>query len=113
MLNIKNSKYVTVFQAENKGKYVEANLSTGKKDQDGNWKNMSWLGARFVGKCKEQAEKLKDKDKIEIISGLIENNYVKETGKTYINVVIFEFEFMEKKSDLDEFSAIDDEEVPF
>ena len=114
-LNIKNSKYITVFEPENKGNYVQANLSTGKKDKDGNWTNMNWFGARFVGKAKEQAEKLRSKDKIEIISGLIENNYVKDSGKTYINVVIFEFEFMDKKDKKDDFAGAEeiDEDIPF
>ena len=112
-LNIKNSKYITVFDPKDKGNYYEANLSTGKKDKDGNWTNMNWLGARFVGKAKENAEKLNSKDKIEIINGLVENVYIKESGKTYINVVVFEFEFMDKKED--DFAGTEeiDEDIPF
>ena len=117
-LQIKDSKYITVFDPENKGNYIQTNLSTGKKDKDGNWTNMNWLGARFVGKAKEQAEKLNSKDKIEIKSGLVENVYKKDTKQTFINVVIFEFEFMEKKpknddSGLEQFQAMDDDSLPF
>ena len=125
-LNI-TGKYITVFQVEDKEKYIQANLSTGKKDRDGNWTNMSWR-ARFVGKCKDKASQLKDKDKIEITNGLIENNYVKETKTLWVNVVVFDFDLMSteqqsNKSDvkqeendvnLDEFQALDDDEdLPF
>ena len=120
-LQIKDSKYITVFDPENKGNYVQANLSTGKKDKDGNWTNMNWLGARFVGKAKEQAGKLNSKDRIEIKSGLVENVYKKDTKQTFINVVIFEFEFMEKKikndnsdAGLEQFQSMDDDDLlPF
>ena len=117
-LQIRNSKYVSVFQAEDKGKYVQSNLSTGKKKQDGTWDNMYWK-ARFVGKCKDEAVELQDKDKIEIKQGIIENNYDKENKKLWLTVVIFDFEVMNKaqKDDtLDDFEAIDDEdmtELPF
>ena len=118
-LQIAGSKYVKVFDPEDKGKYVEANLSTSKKDKDGNRVWMNWFGARFVGKAKGKADGLNNKDTIEINSGLIENVYDKEKKKTYINIVVFDFDVMESKPkgdepDLDEFQAIDDDEtLPF
>lgn len=89
MFNI-TAKYVSVFQPEDKGKFVQANLSTSKKNEDGTYKNMYWI-AKFVGKAREAASQLKDKDKIEIINGAIENFYDKDKDKLYVNVTVFDF----------------------
>lgn len=90
MLNI-NAKYVSLFQVEDTGKYIKCTLSTSKKDSDGNYTNMYW-NARIVGKAYESAKELKDKDKINILSGVVENKYDKENNKLYLNVTIFQFE---------------------
>lgn len=90
MLNI-NAKYVSLFQVEDTGRYVKCTLSTSKKDSDGKYTNMYW-NARIVGKAYESAKELKDKDKINILSGVVENKYDKENSKLYLNVTIFEFE---------------------
>ncbi len=91
MLNLgKTTKYVSVFNPNIKDKYVQANLTTSKKIEDNNYENMYWK-ARFVGNAFEAAKGLKDKDKIEITNGIIENNYDKENEKLWVNVTIFEF----------------------
>ena len=91
-------KFVSIFQpeenAERAKNTVFANLSTGEKKDDGTYENMYWKG-RFVGKAYEMAKSLKDADKIDIVSGLIENNFNKETEKAYYTVVIFEFTMAE------------------
>lgn len=92
MFNI-TGKYVSVFEVEDKGKYCTANLSTSKKNNDNTYTNMYWK-ARFVGKAFDSAKKLKDKDKIEVTNGIIENNYDKEKEKLWVTVTIFEFEKM-------------------
>lgn len=92
MLNI-TGKYVSVFEVEVKEKYCTANLSTSKKNTDGTYTNMYWK-ARFVGKAFDKAKKLKDKDKIEITNGIIENSYDKEKEKLWVIVTVFEFELM-------------------
>lgn len=93
MFNI-TAKYVSVFKVEQKEKSVQANLSTSKKLPDGNYKNMYWI-AHFVGGATEKAKSLKDKDKIEITNGIIENNFDKEKDKLYVNVTIFDFKMQE------------------
>lgn len=91
MLNLgKTTKYVSVFNPEIKEKYVQANLTTSKKNEDNSHTNMYWK-ARFVGKALETAKELKDKDKIEITNGIIENKYDKENEKLWVNVTIFAF----------------------
>lgn len=84
-----------VFNVETTEKSVNCNLSTAKKNQDGKYEYMSWR-TRFVGKAFEPAKELKDKDRINITSGVIENKYDKAKDKTYYNVSIFEFEKMIK-----------------
>lgn len=93
MFNI-TAKYVSVFKVEDKGKSVQANLSTSKKLPDGTYKNMYWI-AHFVGDIAKKAKKLKDKDKIEITNGIIENNFDKEKNKLYVSITIFDFKMQE------------------
>ena len=114
-LNI-TGKYVTVWNVEDKGNYIQANLSTGKKNKDGTYTNMSWR-TRFVGNAKGKAKALQDKDKIEIVNGLVENTYDKEKKTTYVNVTVFEFEVMTtaipKETEYGFVPVEDEEELPF
>lgn len=80
----------TVFQVQKEEKYVDANLSTGERQEDNSWKNSQW-NARFVGKAFDKAKELSDKDKISLISFKIENIYVKEKNATYTNVIVYDF----------------------
>jgi len=89
MLNV-TGKYVSVFEAEDKGNFVQANLSTSKKNKDGSYTNMYWR-ARFVGEAYEAAKKLVDKDKIQILRGAIENKFDKEWDRLYVTVLVFRF----------------------
>lgn len=96
MLNV-TAKYVTVFNPKIKddlsSKTLFATLSSSKKNEkDGeiSYKNMYWKG-RFVGTAFEKAKSLKDKDKIDILNGVIDNTYDKENKKLYVNLTIFDF----------------------
>ena len=95
MLNIKEGQFGTVFQVQKEDKYVDANLSTSKKKQDGSYENSSWK-ARFVGKALEGAKELTDKDCIRIISGGVEVKKSEKNGQYYTSVIIFEFEKVDK-----------------
>ena len=94
--------YATVWQPESKGKYTQANLSTGKKDKDGNWTNMSWR-AKFVGKNQDVTEK----QRIKITSGSVENR--KYEDKFYTDVIVFEWEPIEKKDTQPTFAQLEQE----
>lgn len=111
MLNI--TGYATIWQPENNGKYTIANISTAKKDKDGNWINMSWK-AKFVGKNQDIAEKMR----IKIISGIVETRKWEE--KWYTDVVVFEWEEVAKKDgdnasvNASQFTVVEnDYELPF
>jgi hypothetical protein len=110
-LNI-TGKYITVWNVEDKGNYIQANLSTGKKNKEGTYTNMSWR-TRFVGNAKEKAKWLKDKDKIEIINGIIENTYDKEKKTLYVNVTVFDYHAMQKEDSNGFVPVQDDEDLPF
>ena len=109
MLKITDS-FATVFQPENKGKYTVANISTRKKDKDGNWTNMSWR-AKFVGKNQDVSEKLR----IKILSASIESR--KHEDKYYTDVIIFDWEPVEKKETAQptfaQLEAQAEDELPF
>ncbi|NBH62305.1 hypothetical protein D1155_11650 [Anaerotruncus sp. 80] len=77
---------------------VIANISTYEgKNQNDKARYCSWR-TRFVGEAYEKALGLKDKDRIVIKAGKVENNYNKEKEKLYVMVTVFDFEYEEEKS---------------
>lgn len=95
MLNIKDS-YATTFQVEVEEKYVQANLSTSKKNPttESGYENMSWR-TRFVGQAFDKAKELTNGSRIKITNGVVENKYDKEKKVLYVNVTVFDFEPVE------------------
>lgn len=111
MFNITNSKYVKIWEVDIKDKMVLVQLSTSKKERDNSYTNSSYK-AKFVGKAYLGAAELQRGDTIEIKSGLIGKREYQ--GKWYDDVVIFEFEIMEKKEKTDipsGFQAMDDDDL--
>jgi hypothetical protein len=102
---------------EEKERYARVKLSTGDKQKDGTYINTNWF-ATFVGKAFEKLGQLETKDKIKI-SGKVSNPYNKEKKTSYLNLVVFDFEFSDvakntPKSDNDELGdGVDDSEMPF
>ncbi|MGL5717038.1 MAG: hypothetical protein ACRCX2_28740 [Paraclostridium sp.] len=94
---------------EVKEKFVKVDLGTSDKQQDGSYKNSNWFNVTFFGKALEGAKTLQEGDKIEIISGKIENVFVKDKNQSYVNVVVFEFRLEE-----DSIKAVENtDEFPF
>lgn len=90
--------YATVWSVEDKGNYANGRISTSEKDRqnEGQYINSNWF-CRFVGKCKDDSLNLKERAKIKILSGKVTNITI-DNGhekKTYLNVVIFDFEVVE------------------
>lgn len=121
MLNITKS-YVTIWQPEDKRNYVQARLSSSRKDKRNNtWVNSNWF-ARFVGDCARRAADLEERDKIIITNGTVENVYDKEKNRTWLNVTVFDFELNQSRQsnassnqgDIDGFVPMEDDvELPF
>lgn len=108
--------YATYWGTQNEEeKYATVKISTGDKQKDGSYVNTNWF-ARFVGKAFEKLGELESKDKIKI-SGKISNPYNKETKKSFLNLVVFDFEFSDtaKKADASDgdYEPLDDEQMPF
>ena len=98
MLNIKADQKVSVFElkeSERRKNTIDANVSSSRKTTNANgeetWEYMSWK-ARFVGQAYEKAKTLQDKDRIILKNAAIENNYVKDTQKLWVTLVVFDFE---------------------
>ena len=103
--------YAKVWKVEKKENYVALNISTSDKQQDGTYKNSSW-NCRLVGQAKDFI--VNEGDRITITSAKIENIYNKEQGKSWLNIIVFEFE-NENVNNNDGFKPIDDsdDDLPF
>lgn len=108
-LTIKDCK-ATTWQVEHKEKYSQANLGTSKKDKDGKWNNMYWR-TRFVGEAHQKSFQLTDKSRIRIVSGIIEQSKVED--KTYYNLVIFDFDNLDEKTESVTEVDVSESELPF
>lgn len=77
----------------NPKKYLELEISTSEKQEDGTFKSSSWY-PRVVGHAYNSLKNLKEKDRIVITKAKLSNEYYKkegeETGKSYLKVTIFE-----------------------
>lgn len=81
------------FNIQKNSNYVDCNLSTTETTNNNGtieYKNSSWP-TRFVGNALNKALELSDKDSIAIVKGKLENIFVKEKGKSYLRLVVFDF----------------------
>lgn len=89
-----NEIYATVWKAtlsENK-KYMDLQITTSEKDQDGNWKNSNWF-PRVIGHALNSLKGVKREDRITITKSKFTNEpYEDEEGnrKSYFKFVIIE-----------------------
>lgn len=93
MLNI-TGKYIKVWEVKIHPNMVTADLSSSKKNKDGEYENTNWMGVKFVGESKERATSLRKGDMIEIVSGMAGKR--KYQDKWYDDVVVFDFNVMSK-----------------
>lgn len=122
--------FATVWEWEDKGNFTKVKLGTSEKNKKtGEYDNSNWF-ATFVGNAHGKISDVNEKDRIKILSGKIDNKYNKEAQKSYLNVVVFDFEPAEakktssikkssskssskKNSKLEDMEEIDDSEMPF
>lgn len=79
-----------VFNLKKEEKYVDINLSTSEKTADGEYRNSSWP-TRFVGGALAKAKELNEGDNIAIIKAKLENVYIKDKGRSYLNLIVYDF----------------------
>ena len=97
MLNIAKS-YATVWKIEDKGKYCSGRISSSKKDRrTGNYVNSNW-NVRFIGNACDPAKSLRERDKIIITNGFIENIWDKENNRNWLTLIVFDFEFADGRN---------------
>ena len=114
MFNI-TGRFCKVWSVTIKENMVLVDLTTSKKNQDGTYTNSKYFKVKFVGKCLNDAKRLEEGDKIDILSGMIGKR--EYHGKYYDDLVVFSFEPSEgsaKVSQDDGFTELDDsDEIPF
>lgn len=107
-LNV-TAKYANVFNLDKRDKVVRANVSTGRKNQNGDKVYSSWK-ANFFGGCLEDAKGLEEADTIEIVRAYIScepgiaadgSPKVDDNGKKiyYTNLNIIEYNFVNHKGE--------------
>ena len=111
MIFIKNDKiYAKVWKVDVKEKYTSLQISTSDKQQDGTYKNSGW-NCRLVGKAKDIA--VNENDRIVITSAKIENIYDKENKKSWLNIIVFDFENENSEGEFHCPSLEEASELPF
>lgn len=88
-----NGAYVKLWKVEKgKGRYYVAQMSSSKKNQDGEYEtDFSSNFVRLVGTAAQQAERFKGGERLQIDSCGVTNHYDKNTKKEYTNFVVFAF----------------------
>lgn len=74
---------------------VFANLVTSRKDnrtEPVSFVRSTWYDVSFVGDAFEPAKALRGGEKINVIRGAITNEKNPKNGKTYMNLIVFDFE---------------------
>lgn len=89
--------YATVWKVEENDTFVKGTLSTKEKTQEEGKSIWSNWNVKYVGKAKEKALSLVERDRIKILSGKITTTLWgrDENKKLYTNVTVFDFEVMD------------------
>lgn len=110
-------QYAKLWSIDNSGTYPKARITTSEKNKDGEWdksKTSSWF-ATFFGEAKEKASELDGTERIKITKGKITNISKKQddgTWKSYLNVIVFDFESPNGSSNKRQ-ETVEEEEFPF
>ena len=111
-------QYAKLWDINMDGSYPKSRIGTSEKDKEGNYdkaKASTWF-ATYMGVAKEKAEELSGTERIKILKGKISNISKKQadnTYKTWLNVVIFDFEVMGGGSSKPKQEESTEEEFPF
>lgn len=88
----------TVWEKEVHEKYTDVKLSTSKKNQNGGYETDFSAKCRFIGTAHTKASALARQDKITPTSFDVGYKWDNEKQKAFLNLVIFDFEFVEQKT---------------
>lgn len=101
------AKFAKVWKVEVRDRMVLVDLSVSRKNKDGDYVSSKYFKVKFVGKCVDDAKRLQEGDKINILSGLIGKR--EHEKKWYDDVTVFEFEWAESKGGNGGFTHVDDD----
>lgn len=90
-----NGGYVTVWSVEEgkSGKTSRVRLSTSRKNKKTGQYEQDFSGfCTFIGDAHEKAYKLKERDRIKLLSCDVCNTYSKDTRTTFVDYKVFDFE---------------------
>lgn len=86
----KNKAYATVWNVVDKGNYCDVEMSTSKKNQEGEYEtDFSSKYVRFVKAAADLARTLKPKDRIQISECGVSNGKSSTDGKWYTSFLVF------------------------
>lgn len=94
-------------------KYIDLNITTSEKDQEGNYINSGWF-IRCVGAAYNKAKKLGEGARIKILKGKITNERRKTEDNSFkpygadIRIMVFDFDVVDQGNSYKE----DEEETP-
>ena len=93
-MGFKIGAYAKIWEIKNvNGKgFYQAKISTSKKKKDGSYETDFSDYVSFSGKASEKAKDLKGNERIHILEGDTTKVYYQDTGKTYYNFTIYDFE---------------------
>lgn len=78
---------------EGKGRYTNVRLSISAKQKDGSYAQDFSGFCKFIGNAHAKAAMLKGEERIRLLETDVSNRYDKESGKTYHDYKVFDFEF--------------------
>lgn len=121
---LQENQRVKIHKLENKGNYSQANLSSSRKNTDGNGYSYSdWGFVRFVGKAHSfMSQNVKEGDILLLKKAIFsKESYMKDGAKQYPKspqLVVFECELYRKgegkvASDQEDVVVPDEDDIPF
>jgi hypothetical protein len=97
----KSDSFLTLWQIEDKGKFAEVKMTSGRKDKrDDSYKNSSWSFVRFVNDAFEKVKNCSERDRIRNLTFSLEwEPYTDKNGQTVYakspRMVVFDFDMAE------------------
>ncbi|NTW73132.1 MAG: hypothetical protein HGA49_12955 [Eubacteriaceae bacterium] len=95
MLNV--TGYARVYDFDRQKGFIRCNLSTKKKNKDGQYEFMHWRG-RIVGDAVIKMDDIKEGDLIKLDNAIVENYFAKDKNRYFTSVVVFSFSKYEQNS---------------
>ena len=112
-----NNNYAKVWKIfpknEKDQKYTSVQLSTSRKQKDGNYKTDFSGYVRMIGDAEEKAKELEAQDRIKLLKTGVTNFYNKEAKKKSADQFIcFDFDFVNEQKQAEANGTSDDDFVP-